>query len=329
MALRALWLLGGYAMAVLLVPVVAMLNAAYNVLTDIQQPVVARGHNTARAYALRLLALLLVTLPVNLIAFLPMLMLSTLTAEWGAVVMESRYYPWIGALLYTLPVWRSPTQKLRAFAGAGDVAATSRLIGLHAFTGATKAAEAAEASGAVSGGASGGVGGGERGGEGKHAGAGAGAGAENGARSRAQSGISAQASLDTPTGGVRAAVRACWRSVCRGCRHLYNGATLSLTAVAWLSAYFLALVLVPSLALLEITTRTLGRFCGHLSRGAPALALEALLVDFARSLLFGTFATLMAALANWRYIHEAAPRPDDAFLLTAYSFRTPSPPSKK
>ena len=73
--------------------------------------------------------------------WLPFALFFVVQADWSFVlVVGDIYFPWLVPLLYALPVWRSPTDKLRTFAGAGDFAATRRLLGggdgTHAARGA-------------------------------------------------------------------------------------------------------------------------------------------------------------------------------------------------
>ena len=72
--------------------------------------------------------------------------LHALFAQWQSI-LDGPEFPWLRPLLFALPVWRSPTAKLRAFAGAGDAGAARRLLG--EARGSSKAVAAAARSLAV------------------------------------------------------------------------------------------------------------------------------------------------------------------------------------
>jgi hypothetical protein len=110
----------GYALAVALVPPMAALNLAFDLVVNMAR--YARAGN-------------FVELLVELLAHLPrkLLMLPTMTCAaifcTPHAILIAGVFPWLASLLFALPVWRSPTAKLRAFAGAGDAGAASRLLG--------------------------------------------------------------------------------------------------------------------------------------------------------------------------------------------------------
>ena len=312
-----LWFVG-YVLAVVLVPVVVLLNATHNVSpaarsddadrsvtlrpapwqcartnkhahhTTDQRRVVRRSPHQQQVLtdilhapatspcARRTCVPLTVTLPLNFAVFLPMIVVPTLAAEWATVVVESRYYPWVGGLLFTLPVWRSPTQKLRAFGGAGDVIATRRLLRQHAAPAATAAAErgaaAAAALGATAGAAA--------------ALSGAGTSQQGAARS----------------GGRRSSVR-------RGCRRACGCVPLVFACAGGAISYAVSVALVPTVALLDALCGTLPRAVAQARHhgdgagvGLGGLLTLALLIALPRALLHAAFVTILALLGNLRYV---------------------------
>jgi hypothetical protein len=217
---------------------------------------------------------LTVTLPLNFAVFLPMTIMTTLAAEWATVVMESRYYPWVGGLLFTLPVWRSPTQKLRAFAGAGDAIATRRLLRRHAAPAATAAA------------------------------------AERGAAAAAAAAPPPGAAAGA-AGAFRGAARSDGRrsSVRRGCRRVCGCVPLAFACAGGAISYAVSVALVPSVALLDALCGTLPRAVAQARHGdglggggalLPGGLPTALLVALPRALLHAAFATILALLGNLR-----------------------------
>jgi hypothetical protein len=127
-------LLVGYALVLALAVPVSVLNATFAAVVN-----VARGVRGGEARAV--LKELLFWLPVKVAFWLPFALFFVVQADWSFVlVVGDIYFPWLVPLLYALPVWRSPTAKLRTFAGAGDFAATRRLLGggngAHAARGA-------------------------------------------------------------------------------------------------------------------------------------------------------------------------------------------------
>jgi hypothetical protein len=132
----------GWALALALVLAVTALNIVWAAVTN------AAGY--ARKAALcplmnllwrRVLGELLVFPPLKALFFLPRMTKYALFAQWHAI-LDFDLLPWLRPLLFALPVWRSPTAKLRAFAGAGDAGATQRLLGAGRGSGEAAAAAA-------------------------------------------------------------------------------------------------------------------------------------------------------------------------------------------
>ena len=126
-------LLLGWALALALVPAMAALNAAWAMVAS------AAGYARKGKWG-EVLAVLLINLPITVLNFLPVLTKNALFAQWQILLDAGGHRWWLHPLLFALPVWRSPTAKLRAFAGAGDAGATRRLLGAGSGSGAAAAA---------------------------------------------------------------------------------------------------------------------------------------------------------------------------------------------
>ena len=129
------WVLG-HAAALVLVPAVAALNLAWMTLAN------AAGCVRRGAWS-ELLQGLLLCAPGKALVWLPATVLCAFLARWQSILAEFNFFPWHHELLFVLPVWRSPSAKLRAFGGAGDETAARRLLGgAGGETGGTAAATA-------------------------------------------------------------------------------------------------------------------------------------------------------------------------------------------
>ena len=121
----------GWALALALVPAVAALNVVWDTVVN------AAGYACRGEWCMLLKDLLLV-LPFKALVLVPVAMLRVCRVQWPHMLDDPEWcpFPWLRPLLFVLPVWRSPTTKARAFAGAGDAGVARRLLGAARGTGA-------------------------------------------------------------------------------------------------------------------------------------------------------------------------------------------------
>jgi hypothetical protein len=111
----------GYLLAVVLVPAVVVLNTAWDTTAQ-------SARHLCKVDLRSTLVELLVHLPSRLLLWIPLVFLG-LAAQWSFILnWGAPQLPWLGSVFYLLPVWRSPTAKLRAFAGAGDATTVRALL---------------------------------------------------------------------------------------------------------------------------------------------------------------------------------------------------------
>ena len=76
-------------------------------------------------------ALQVAMLLVKLVLFVFCITPLALVGAWRIAMSLREFFPWLPRALAVLPLWRSPTAKLRLFAEIGDVQVVSGMLGGH------------------------------------------------------------------------------------------------------------------------------------------------------------------------------------------------------